>query len=337
MLRIGPYQFQNPLGLAPMAGVTDRPFRLLCKQLGAGFAVSEMTSSNPQLRCSRKTMRKLDHSGEVEPKIVQIVGGDPQMMAETARYNADQGAHIIDINMGCPAKKICNKKAGSALMADEILAARILHSVVDAVSVPVTLKMRTGPHPGNRNAIHIATIAEDAGIQAIAIHGRTRADGFNGIAEYETIAEIKSRVGIPVLANGDITTPEKAKTILDTTKVDGLLIGRAAQGNPWIFREIDYYIRTETHRSKPTLDEIRDTLLGHIKNLYTFYGEYTGIRIARKHISWYLQPFKDINKDTYRNIMSQTDSIELQILQLTELFAALVSQEPLNLKGKIAA
>lgn len=320
-----------------MAGVTDRPFRLLCKRLGAGFAVSEMTSTNPLLRNSHKTAHRLNHSGEAEPRIVQIAGSDPNMMAEAARYNIDQGAHIIDINMGCPAKKVCNKMAGSALMQDEVLVARILNATVKAVNAPVTLKMRTGTDPQNRNAMNIAKIAEDIGIQAISIHGRTRSEGFKGEAEYETITEIKSCIHIPILANGDITTPEKAKSILNTSKADGLLVGRAAQGNPWIFREIDYYIKTGRHLAKPSIDEIRETLLEHVKSLYNFYGEYTGIRIARKHIGWYLKPFGSINRDRYQKNINQADSIEQQTMQLAELFEAIKLKDSLNLKGKIAA
>lgn len=286
-MQIGPYKLENNLFLAPMAGVTDRPFRQLCKQLGAGMAVSEMVTSNSLLYGSAKTRRRANHDGETEPKSVQIAGADPAMMAQAARYNVDEGAQIIDINMGCPAKKICNVMAGSALLQHESLVGNILESVVNASSVPVTLKIRTGWNTDNRNAVTIARIAEEAGIQALAIHGRTRACMYKGDAEYDTIADVKSRIGIPVIANGDITTPEKAKAVLDNTGVDGIMIGRAAQGRPWIFREIDHYLKTGEKLDAPELTEVRDTLLGHLDNLYEFYGEHTGVRVARKHIAWY--------------------------------------------------
>ncbi|MBE9516392.1 MAG: tRNA dihydrouridine synthase DusB [Proteobacteria bacterium] len=286
-MQIGPYKLENNLFLAPMAGVTDRPFRQLCKQLGAGMAVSEMVTSNSLLYGSAKTRRRANHDGETEPKSIQIAGSDPEMLAQAAQYNVDQGAQIIDINMGCPAKKICNVMAGSALLQDENLVGKILESVVNASSVPVTLKIRTGWNKENRNAVSIARIAEEAGIQALAIHGRTRACMYKGDAEYDTIAEVKSRIGIPVIANGDITTPEKAKYVLDHTGVDGVMIGRAAQGRPWIFREINHYLKTGEKLDPPSLTEVRDTLLGHLDNLYEFYGEYSGTRVARKHIAWY--------------------------------------------------
>ncbi|MEE8482577.1 MAG: tRNA dihydrouridine synthase DusB, partial [Acidiferrobacterales bacterium] len=286
-MHIGPYKLKNNLFVAPMAGVTDRPFRQLCRQLGAGMAVSEMVSSNSLLWGSKKTLRRADHAGEDEPRSVQIVGADPALMAQAAQYNVDQGAQIVDINMGCPAKKICKVAAGSALLKDEPLVKSILKSVVDSVNVPVTLKIRTGWDTDNRNGVAIARIAEDIGIQALAVHGRTRACAYRGDAEYDTIAAIKAAVSIPVIANGDITTPEKAKHVLDYTGADGVMIGRAAQGRPWIFREIQHFLETGEHLAEPSLIEIRTTLLEHVSNLYEFYGEYAGVRIARKHISWY--------------------------------------------------
>jgi len=286
-MQIGPYTLKNGLILAPMAGVTDRPFRQLCRSLGAGMAVSEMVSSNSLLWGSEKTRRRADHRGEETPRSVQIMGADPAMMAEAAQYNADNGAQIIDINMGCPAKKVCNVAAGSALMKDEPLVKKILQAVVAAVEVPVTLKIRTGWDQENRNALQIAQIAEQCGIQALAVHGRTRADGYRGDAEYETIATIKQQVSIPIIANGDITTPEKALEVQQKTGADGLMIGRAAQGRPWIFRSILYYLEHGKQLAEPGPEEIRDLLLGHLENLYDFYGERTGVRVARKHISWY--------------------------------------------------
>ncbi len=286
-MQIGPYVLRNNLVLAPMAGVTDRPFRQLCKRLGAGLAVSEMVSSNSLLWGSAKTRRRADHAGEVEPRAVQIAGADPGMMAEAARYNAARGAQIIDINMGCPAKKVCNVMAGSALLRDETLVARILRAVVQAVDVPVTLKIRTGWDTTRRNGVAVARIAEECGIQALAVHGRTRACGFSGEAEYQTIAAIKRSVTIPVIANGDITTPEKARQVLELTGADALMIGRSAQGRPWIFRDIAHYLDSGQRLPEPTLGEIRETMLEHLENLYAFYGEETGVRVARKHISWY--------------------------------------------------
>lgn len=286
-MQIGPYLFKNNLVLAPMAGVTDRPFRQLCKQMGAGLAVSEMIASNSLLWGSEKTKRRANHDGEEAPRSIQIVGADPELLAKAAKYNVDQGAQLIDINMGCPAKKICNVMAGSALLKNELLVSKILETVVNAVTVPVTLKIRTGWDQQHRNGVNIAQIAEQAGIQAIAVHGRTRACGFSGEAEYETIAQIKATVKIPVIANGDIRTPEKAKWVLEYTKADGIMIGRAAQGSPWIFREIAHFLQTGNTLPAPTLQEIRDILLGHLQNLYQFYGEHIGVRVARKHLSWY--------------------------------------------------
>ena len=286
-MRIGSHELKNNLIVAPMAGVTDRPFRQLCKRMGAGMAVSEMVTSNSLLRGSAKTQRRADHAGEVEPISVQIAGADPALMADAARYNVDQGAQIIDINMGCPAKKVCNVMAGSALLRDEPLVKRILESVVKAVSVPVTLKIRTGWNRENRNAMRVARIAEGAGIEALAVHGRTRACGFSGDADYDTIAAVKAAVRIPVIANGDIATPERARHVLAHTRADAVMIGRAAQGRPWIFREIDHFLRTGARLPPPEVAEIREVLLAHLHDLYAFYGESTGVRVARKHIGWY--------------------------------------------------
>lgn len=286
-MQIAQYKLENNLILAPMAGVTDRPFRQLCKQLGAGMAVSEMVSSNSLLRGSAKTLRRANHEGESFPRSVQIAGACPKMMGEAAKLNQDMGAEIIDINMGCPAKKVCNTLAGSALLRDEPLVAEILTSVVNAVSIPVTLKIRTGWDHNNKNGIVIAKIAEECGIKALSVHGRTRSCFFKGEAEYQTIGAIKAAVNIPVIANGDIETAEKAKAVLEETKADGIMIGRGAQGNPWIFREVNHFLRTGEHLLPPTPQEIKEILLGHIENLYEFYGSHLGTMIARKHVSWY--------------------------------------------------
>jgi tRNA-dihydrouridine synthase B len=286
-MRIGSYELPNRLFVAPMAGVTDRPFRQLCRKLGAGYAVSEMAASNPRLWASEKTARRLNHDGEIAPVAVQLAGADPIMLAEAARYNVDRGAQIIDINMGCPAKKVCNVACGSALLKDEPLVAAILDAVVNAVDVPVTLKFRTGWDPHHRNALRIARLAESAGIQMLTLHGRTRACGYSGVAEYDTIAAVKAAVTIPVVANGDIDTPERARLVLDKTGADAIMIGRAAQGRPWIFREIDHYLRTGEQLPPPRVDEIRPLLLAHLDDHYAFYGEHLGLRTARKHIIWY--------------------------------------------------
>ncbi len=286
-MRIGSHELANRLFVAPMAGVTDRPFRQLCKRLGAGYAVSEMAASNPKLWASEKTSRRLNHDGEAEPKAVQLAGADPAMLADAARFNVARGAQVIDINMGCPAKKVCNVACGSALLKDEALVARILQAVVDAVDVPVTLKFRTGWDPHSKNALAIARLAEDAGIAMLTLHGRTRACGYGGNAEYDTIAAVKRAVKIPVVANGDIDSPEKARTVLERTGADAVMIGRAAQGRPWIFREINHYLQTGTHLPPPTVDEARTLLLAHLDDHYRFYGESLGLRTARKHIIWY--------------------------------------------------
>jgi len=316
-MQVGPYKLNNNLFLAPMAGVTDRPFRQLCKQLGAGMAVSEMVSSNSLLWGSKKTLRRTDHNGETEPRSVQIAGAEPSLMSEAAKMNVERGAQIIDINMGCPAKKICNAYCGSALLQDEGLVARILEAVVKAVDVPVTLKIRTGWNKENRNGVSVARIAEAAGIQLLAVHGRTRACFYQGEAEYDTIAAIKAAINIPVIANGDIATPEKAKQVLDHTGADGIMIGRAAQGRPWIFREIAHYLDTGTHMPSPAVEEVRDTLLAHLANLYQFYGEYTGVRVARKHISWYSKGL--VGGAAFRNRVNRAETLEEQ-LHLTRDF-----------------
>ena len=286
-MRIGSYSLANALIVAPMAGVTDRPFRQLCRRLGAGLAVSEMVASDVRLRDTAQSRRRRDHRGESEPRSVQIVGADPFQMADAARFNVDHGAQIIDINMGCPAKKVCNSHAGSALLADEPLVARILAAVSAAVDVPVTLKIRTGVTPERKNGVNVARIAVDNGIAAIAVHGRTRACAFRGKAEYETVTEIKSAVNIPVIANGDVRTPQEAQRVLSLSGADGLMIGRAAQGNPWIFREIEHYLRTGDLLEPPSPSEVGATLVNHLGALHDFYGPYLGVRVARKHLSWY--------------------------------------------------
>jgi len=287
-MEIGPYRLTNNIVAAPMAGVTDRPFRELCRAWGAGLAVSEMITANVGLQGSTKTIKRMDHVGEPGPVVVQIAGSDPQLMAEAARLNVERGAQIIDINMGCPAKKVCRKLAGSALLQNERLVARILHAVVGAVTVPVTLKIRTGADRDNRNGVTIAEMADSAGIKAIAVHGRTRACGFRGQAEYETIKRIKQAVSMPVIANGDIDSPRKARDVLDETGADAVMVGRAAQGRPWLFRQIREYLQTGVLFT-PEYEQKRDTLLQHLENLYTFYGSHTGVRVARKHISWYVK------------------------------------------------
>lgn len=288
-MRAGYHFLCGRLIAAPMAGVTDRPFRMLCRRLGASMAVSEMVSSNPALRNTRKTLHRTNHAGESAPRWVQIAGADPKEMAQAARENVDRGAQIIDINMGCPAKKVCNRAAGSALLANESLVARILEAVVSAVAVPVSLKIRTGPDPANRNALRIARLAEASGIRALAVHGRTRACGFRGTAEYDTARAIKASVAVPVIANGDIDSPERAAAVLSVTGADALMIGRAAQGNPWIFREIAHFLDTGDKLPPPAPDEVRDTLVEHLEALYCLYGDRMGVRIARKHLGWYLK------------------------------------------------
>ncbi len=321
-MQIGKHTLRNNLFVAPMAGVTDRPFRQLCKTLGAGVAVSEMVTSNSLLYGSEKTRRRADHTGEVDPISVQIAGADPVMLAEAARYNVDEGAQIIDINMGCPAKKVCNVMAGSALMQDEPLVGRILAAVVNAVpEVPVTLKFRTGWNRENKNAPVIARIAEESGIQLIAIHGRTRADQYMGDAEYDTIKLVKSQRGIPVIANGDITSPQKAKFVLDHTGADGVMIGRAAQGRPWIFREIEHFLKTGQVLPPPRVDEIHRVMIAHIEDLYGFYGIERGLRVARKHISWYTKGL--VGSASFRHAMNQLETVAEQRAAIDDFFASL--------------
>lgn len=320
-MQIGPHTLRNNLVVAPMAGVTDRPFRQLCKRLGAGMAVSEMVASDPRLWSSTKSQRRTNHEGEVEPRSVQIAGAEPAMMAETARYNVDKGAQIIDINMGCPAKKVCNVAAGSALLKDETLVGRILDAVVGAVSVPVTLKIRTGWDRNNKNAVRVARIAQSAGVAALAVHGRTRACAFVGEVEYDTIAEVKSHVSIPVVANGDIDTPEKARRVLDHTGADAVMIGRAAQGRPWIFREIAHYLETGTHLALPPVVEIWGVLADHLQDLYAFYGEDAGVRIARKHIDWYTRDLA--GSEEFRRGMNQLEAAQQQMNAVDAFFGRL--------------
>lgn len=295
-MHIGSWHFTNPAFVAPMAGVTDRPYRRLCKALGADYAVTEMAASNPKLWDSVKTSRRLDHTGEPAPIAVQITGSDPEMMAEAALFNIDKGAHIIDINMGCPVKKVCNVLSGSALLKDEDLVARIVEAVVKAClphGIPVTLKTRTGWDHSNKNALRVAKRAEDAGIAAFTLHGRTRCDLYKGSAEYDTIRDVKASLRIPVIANGDIDSPEKAKFVLDYTGADAIMIGRAAQGRPWIFREINHFLHTGTLLDPPTYGEMKTVLLEHLQDHYDFYGEFIGVRSARKHIGWYLTDTPD--------------------------------------------
>ncbi len=301
-----------------MAGVTDRPFRQLCKELGAGYAVSEMAASNPRLWATEKSSRRTDHTGEMEPKAVQIAGADPQDLADCARFNVERGAQIIDINMGCPVKKVCNAWCGSALLQDEELVKRIVDAVVGAVDVPVTLKFRTGWDRDNKNALNIARIAEDAGIAMLTLHGRTRADGYKGDAEYDTIAAVKKSVSIPVVANGDITSPEKARFVLDYTGADAVMVGRAAQGRPWIFREIDHFLRTGKHLPAPYVDEVRALMDEHLRGHYAFYGDYLGVRTARKHIGWYVRDLQ--GGEEFRQQMNLLESVDEQLLAVDQFF-----------------
>lgn len=322
---IGPYEITTPILLAPMAGVTDLPFRKLCKHQGAGLAVTEMVGANSLIYGSEKTKRRANHEGETRPCSVQIVGSCPEKLAEAARINEANGAEIIDINMGCPAKEICNVKAGSHLLKDEPLVKAILDAVVRAVKIPVTLKIRTGWDSCNRNGVIIAKIAQDAGIQALAVHGRTRACYFKGEAEYDTIAEIKSRIQIPVIANGDITTPEKAKFVLEKTGADAIMIGRAAQGRPWIFNEIMHFLTTGEHLPEPDSETIRTLMIGHILNLYAFYGESRGVLIARKHVSWYSKGHR--NGSHFRSAFNLLSTAEEQLDTANAFFDSLMEQD----------
>jgi tRNA-dihydrouridine synthase B len=314
--KIGPYTLPSNVVLAPMAGVTDRPFRILCRRFGAGLAASEMLSADVRLWDTPKSRRRMDHSGEPCPRVVQIAGFDPSMMADAAQRNVDAGAQIIDINMGCPAKKVCNRLAGSALLQDEPLVARILHSVVRAVAAPVTLKTRTGWDPHHKNGVRIAKIAADCGIQALAIHGRTRTDMYQGNAEYDTVAAIKAAVRIPVFANGDIDSAQRARQVLDYTGCDGIMIGRAAQGRPWIFDEVNFFLATGEIRAALALEKVRDIMRAHLEELYAFYGDQTGVRVARKHLSWYFR--QQPGQEDLRNRLVQIETPEEQLSTLLQ-------------------
>ncbi|MBR9790338.1 MAG: tRNA dihydrouridine synthase DusB [Gammaproteobacteria bacterium] len=317
-MRIGTYTLDNNLMLAPMAGVTDRPFRQLCRRLGAGLVVSEMLSSNPRVWNTAKSMQRMDHSGESGIRSVQIAGADPDLMAEAAKFNVANGAQIIDINMGCPAKKVNKKLAGSALLQYPDLVESIVRSVVDAVSVPVTLKIRTGWDTDNRNGVEIARIAQENGIQSLAVHGRTRACMYKGFAEYDTIRNIKQAVSIPVVANGDITSPEKAREVLEYTEADALMIGRGAQGNPWIFREVSHFLNTGERLAPPSLMEQHSVLKEHVTAVHAFYGEENGVRIARKHVGWYLM---EHDKDRqFRKVFNALESAEEQLQAIDHYF-----------------
>ena len=326
-MRIGSIQLNNNIILAPMAGISDRPFRQLCKNYGAGMAVSEMVSSNPALRNNHRTQLKSNHQGESEPRVVQILGTDPNQMVESARYNVDQGAQIIDINMGCPAKKVCSIAAGSALLKNESQVKNILDSVVNAVDVPVTLKIRTGWDQNNRNALKIAQIAENSGISALTIHGRTRACRFSGHAEYDTIRQVKKICKIPIIANGDIDSVKKAKSVLDFTQADGIMIGRAAQGRPWIFNELGHYINHEQKLASPSLQEIQLTVQTHLEGLYHFYGDLMGVRIARKHISWYFENIGSI-PDKIKQKVNQATAPAKQIALVNSTFNLFADEYP---------
>lgn len=318
-MKIGPFDIANPVIAAPMAGVTDKPYRKVCRTHGAGLVVSEMVTSRSDLRHSTKTRFRLDLSGEPEPVVVQIVGTDPQMLANAAQFNVRNGAQIIDINMGCPAKKVCKKAAGSALLANEPLVSEILNCVVRAVDVPVTVKIRTGTNPESRNASSIAKIAEDAGVQALTIHGRTRECKFVGAVEYDTIAEVASKVSIPVIANGDINTPERARSVLDYTAADAVMIGRAAQGQPWLFQQVADYLATGKYTARPQLAERAATILDHLSAIHAFYGDDLGVRLARKHIKWYLAHWDSAIQETERMTINQTEDPREQ-LALIERF-----------------
>ena len=317
-MKIGRWSFDNNLALAPMAGVTDRPFRELCKSMGATFAPSEMVTSDTRLWDTDKSRRRMDHAGEPEPRVVQIAGADPDMMANAARLNVARGAQIIDINLGCPAKKVCKRRAGSYLLKDEDLVRAILQETVDAVDVPVTLKTRTGWSRDRRNGVAIARLAEDAGVAAIAVHGRTREDRFGGDAEYDTIAQIKHEVSMPVWVNGDIDSKRKARQVLDLTGADGVMIGRAAQGRPWIFREIAHHLNAspqKTESSETDIFEVRDILRVHLQNLYAFYGEYTGVRVARKHLGWYLKQIKGTDRVLSQAVRATSTVDQMALLE----------------------
>ncbi len=314
-MQIGPYTLPNPIALAPMAGVTDRPFRQLCRELGAGYVVTEMVTSNPQLRHTRKSTWRSNFDGEPAPLAVQIVGSEPSQLAEAASYNVSLGAQIIDINMGCPAKKVCGKLGGSALLSDTALVEDILKAVVASVDVPVTLKIRTGPNTAQRNGVEVAKIAESCGISALAVHGRTRADRFRGQAEYQTIRSICHGISIPVFANGDVTTASQAREVLDFTGAQGLMIGRGAQGNPWIFRELSHYLVTGETLPPPKAEEVYSVMCVHLRRLHEFYGETHGVRVARKHIGWYLKGRPDSKQILYDLMRVPTAKEQFQLLE----------------------
>jgi tRNA-dihydrouridine synthase B len=322
-MKIGAHALRNALFVAPMAGITDRPFRSLARRYGAGLAVSEMVSARPELRASRKSRLRLDHAGEERPVSVQIAGADPAELADAARHNAALGADIIDINMGCPAKKVCNRQAGSALLEDEALVGRILDAVVSAAGVPVTLKIRTGPHPQRRNAVRIARVAEAAGVQMLAIHGRTRACMFEGRAEYDTIAEVKAAVRIPVIANGDVENGEDARRVLAATGADGIMIGRAAQGRPWLFRQIARFLATGETLPEAGLAERREILLEHLDGLYALYGDEQGARVARKHIGWSVKALP--GGEALRSAVNRIDAAEAQRAAVNDYFERLAA------------
>ena len=325
-MKRGGFSLPNQVVLAPMAGVTDRPFRQLCRRLGAGLTVSEMVTSDPRLRTSAKTMRRIDHDGEPAPRSVQIAGADPEHLADAARFNVARGADIIDINMGCPAKKVCNAAAGSALLSDEGLVGRILERVVAAVEVPVTLKIRTGPAPDRRNAVRIARIAEEAGVAAVAVHGRTRRCAFKGPVEYDSIRAVKQAVSIPIIANGDIASPEHARRVLDRTGADAVMIGRAAQGNPWLPGAIAAFLRSGTAREPPGIRERADVLLGHLRALHAFYGEAIGVRVARKHLSWYCKAYP--HGERFWGTVNRVECARRQLSLTRDFFHRLIDETP---------
>jgi tRNA-dihydrouridine synthase B len=334
-MKIGSFELRSPVFVAPMAGVTDRPFRQLCRRLGAGHAVSEMATSNPALFDSVKTARRIDHAGEAEPRAVQIAGADPRMLAEAARYNVDRGAQIVDINMGCPARKVCRVAAGSALMADEPLALRIVEAVTAAVPVPVTVKMRTGPSPAERNAVRLARGLEQAGARMLTVHGRSRACGFRGSAEYDTIAAVKAAVSVPVVANGDIDSPAKARAVLQYTGADAVMIGRAAQGRPWIFREIAAHLAGRDIPPPPDADELRTLLAEHLADHHRFHGESGGVRSARKHVAWYLAALPGAT--AFLGRFNTLDSAHAQIAAITDfLSSAPAANETAYLRSRAA-
>ncbi|HEU4992246.1 MAG TPA: tRNA dihydrouridine synthase DusB [Luteimonas sp.] len=322
-MRIGPHAIEPGVILAPMAGVTDKPFRVLCKRLGAGLAMSEMTTSDPRFWHTAKSLRRMDHAGEPDPVGVQIAGTEPKVLAEAARYNVAHGAQLIDINMGCPAKKVCNAWAGSALMRDETLVARILEAVVASVDVPVTLKIRTGWDAQHRNAPAIARIAQESGIAALAVHGRSREQHYAGVAEYDTVAAIKAELRIPVIANGDIDSPRKAAEVLRRTGCDAVMVGRAAQGRPWIFRSIAHYLACGELLPEPGAAEVRDILLGHLESLHAFYGEEAGVRIARKHLGWYAKDRPE--NHAFRAVVNRAQTAADQVRLTRDYFDALAA------------